>query len=161
MFGGNFAPIGWKFCNGDLLRIDQNDALYALLGTTYGGDGVNTFALPDLRGRIPISQGLSTTGTSYNLGQSAGTESVTLLTSQLPVHTHPVAANAQGADLLGPGTAVWGAGTTKMYSDVASDSSMNAGAIGLTGGNNPHDNMMPYLGLSFIIAIEGVFPSQG
>lgn len=159
MFGGNFAPEGWAFCNGQLLSISQNDALYNLLGTTYGGDGVNTFALPDLQGRLPVHTGQSSaSGSTYVLGQKAGTESVTLMTNQLPAHSHL----AHGSSLTGtansPENAFWAASDKNLYSDGASDVTLNAAAIGATGGSQPHDNMMPYLAVSFIISLSGVYP---
>ncbi len=156
MFAGNFAPAGWAFCNGQLVAISQNDALFSLIGTTYGGDGQNTFALPDLRGRIPIHQGLG-----FNLAQNGGVEMVTLTTAQLPSHTHPGGCSTNDGNNASPANAIPGVNTTALaYVPVASpQANMNAGAIGNTGGSQPHDNMQPYLCVSFIISLFGIFPS--
>jgi microcystin-dependent protein len=158
MFGGNFAPVGWAFCNGALLAISQYDALYALIGTTYGGDGQNTFALPDLRGRIPVHQG-NYQGTNYIQGQLAGTETVTLTTNQMPAHTHQVVARTS-ATAASPSGAVYGGNTESIYKAGNPSAQMNAGMIGIGGGSQPHSNMMPYLVVNFIIALEGIFPSR-
>lgn len=157
MFGGNFAPVGWAFCNGQLLSISENDVLFQLIGTTYGGDGQNTFALPDLQGRIPVH-----VGPSVNLGQNGGSETVTLTTPQIPVHGHIPLATSGGTATASPGSNTWGtaAGSSNPYSNVAPDTQMNASSIGNTGGNQPHDNMMPFLCINFIISLFGVFPSQ-
>ncbi|HZG13948.1 MAG TPA: tail fiber protein [Candidatus Bathyarchaeia archaeon] len=159
MFAGNYAPEGWALCNGQILSIAENEPLFILLGTTYGGDGETTFALPDLRGRIPIHLGVNPkTGTNYSLGQMGGTETVTLTTDQLPVHTHvPLAASVGTA--VSPGGAYW-AGNLSIYSTDAPDGQMDAALIGSTGGGQPHDNMMPYATVNFIISLYGIFPSQ-
>ncbi|MGN6817500.1 MAG: phage tail protein [Sphingomonas sp.] len=174
MFGGNFNPRGWAFCNGQLLPISQNDALFALVGTTYGGDGVTTFALPDLQGRIPLHQGTGAGLSTRVLGEKSGSETVTLIVTQLPSHSHqPVANNvdptndapASNTMPCRPKQAV-GGNSAQLYTDptktpVAGDlKPMLAGIIGSAGGNQPHDNMMPFLCVSFVIALEGVFPSQ-
>ena len=154
MFGGNFAPRGWSLCQGQLLSIAQNDALFALLGTTFGGDGVTTFALPDLRGRIPMH-----VGPGFVAGQLSGTETVTLTSQQIPSHTHAPFANtaAAGTDptnsLPAGGAGAWFAAGTPAIP-------MAANMLGNAGGNQPHDNMMPYLAVNFIISLEGIFPSQ-
>lgn len=159
MFGGNYAPVGWAFCNGQLLSISENDALFALIGTTYGGDGVTTFALPDLRGRVPVGQGVLG-GTNFVLGQRAGTENVTLTTSQLPMHTHTVNAN-QGAGTTGnPSNAFWAQSTLNQYATADPNAAMSPQAIQSAGGSQPHENMMPTLTLSYIIALYGIYPSQ-
>ena len=159
MFGGNFAPVGWAFCNGQLMSISQNDALFSLIGTTYGGDGQQTFGLPDLQGRIPVNQ-----GTGFSLGQTGGTETVTLTTQQIPSHTHPPQCKSTGGELGSPQNAVWAASTANqtIYSDAAPTPSltMNSTTMANDGGNQPHDNMMPFLAVSFIIALEGIYPSQ-
>lgn len=163
MFGGNFAPVGWSFCDGSLLSISQYEALFALLGTTYGGDGQTTFALPDLRGRIPLHMGTNPqTGTHFPLGQMAGTETVALLPNQLPAHTHFVTAQtaANTVQTGNPANAVWAPSDFNRFSTNPPDGAMNPAAITFQGGNQPHDNVMPFLTVSFIIALEGIFPSQ-
>jgi microcystin-dependent protein len=154
MFGGNFAPNGWAFCNGALIPIDQNDALFNLIGTTYGGDGQTTFALPNLQSRVPLH-----VGPGFVLGQSGGTESVTLTTNQIPAHGHVPQANTTGT-APSPSSAVWGSWTGSQYSDQAPVATMNAAALQSAGGSQPHDNMAPFLSLNFIISLFGVFPSQ-
>ncbi|MBW7476072.1 tail fiber protein [Paenibacillus oenotherae] len=161
MFGGNFAPVGWLPCDGRILSISQYEVLYVLLGTTYGGDGNTTFALPDLRGRIPFSMGRSTTGTNYVLGQRAGVESVTLTSQQMPAHTHLAAASDITGTIASPSNNYWGGSTEEQYSTETADGRMDVRSLTPTGGNQPHDNMMPSLVISFIIATEGIFPSQG
>ena len=158
MFGGNYAPVGWVFCNGQLLNISQYEALYALIGTTYGGDGQTTFAVPDLRGRLPIHM-----GNGYLLGQTGGTEQVTLVSSQLPAHTHVPNASSATAASASPENAFWAtssASNVTPYSTKAPNATMNPALISPVGGNQPHDNMMPFVTVSFIIATEGVYPSQ-
>lgn len=161
MVGFNFAPRGWAFCNGALQSIAQNEALYALIGTTYGGDGVSTFALPNLQSRVPIHMGTAVGGLTYVLGQAAGTEIVTLTTSQLPSHNHPWLATKSAAQSLTPVNNALATPTANAYSAGPSDCQLAPTAIGGAGGNQPHDNIMPYLTLNFIIALEGVFPTQG
>jgi microcystin-dependent protein len=153
MFGGNFAPVGWAFCDGALLAISQYEPLFALIGTTYGGDGVNTFQLPDLRGRIPVH-----VGTGFVLGQAAGTETVTLTTNQMPAHTHQVAARAS-ATAGSPSGAFYGGNTESIYSATPS-APMNAQMIGSAGSSLPHTNLMPFAVVSFIISLEGIFPTR-
>ncbi|HWE63358.1 MAG TPA: tail fiber protein [Chloroflexota bacterium] len=158
MFGGNFAPVGWAFCDGSLLAIDQNDALFNLIGTTYGGDGQSTFALPNLQGRIPIHQ-----GPGFTLGQTGGAETVTLTRNQMPIHTHTAVADSNNATTGSPVGNVWAAVTsnlTKAYATTAGATPMNAGALATVGGSQPHDNMKPYLAVNFIISLFGTFPSQ-
>ena len=157
MFGGNFAPAGWAFCSGQLMPISQNDALFQLIGTTYGGDGQETFGIPDFQGRIPIHQ-----GPSFAIGQKSGTESVTVTTNQLPSHTH-VALAQTAAGSQGPANGVWAAtASAQIYATAAptAGANFNAQAIGISGGSQPHDNMMPFLVVSFIISLFGIFPSQ-
>ena len=176
MFAGNFAPRGWAFCQGQLLSIAQNTALFSILGTTYGGNGQTTFALPDLRGRTPIGQGQGPGLSSVTLGEVSGVENITLLTTQMPIHTHPVAigtlalaakngaANSQTP--VGAIPAIEAAGVTATYSTAAADAAMAAGAItgaptiSPAGGGQPVSIRNPYLVLNFIIAIEGIFPSR-
>jgi len=161
MFAGNYAPQGWMFCAGQLLPIAQYDALFNLIGTTYGGDGQQTFALPNLSSRVPVHMGTGAGGT-YIQGQMAGEETVTLVANQLPQHTHTALANTTGSGTSPSGT-VW-AGTTDL-SQFADPSTINgqlaAGAVAAVGGSQPHGNMIPYVAISFIIALEGIYPSQG
>jgi microcystin-dependent protein len=162
MFAGNFAPQGWAFCDGTELPISGNEVLFTLIGTTYGGDGTTTFALPELRGRIPLHMGKSSaSGTTYSLGEKGGTETVTLITSELPKHTHVPNAQSAAGTANSPANAVWAASPYSQYSSNNPDGTMNASLISSVGGNQPHDNMMPFLAMSFIIALEGLFPPQG
>jgi microcystin-dependent protein len=160
LFGGNFAPLGYAFCSGQILSISQNDALFALIGTTYGGDGQTTFALPDLRGRIPVHVGQGPGLSSYVLGQSGGAETVTLTTQQLPAHTHAAQAQSAAGNQAAPGGGVWAASGQNQFSSNAPNAAMSNAAIGSAGGSQPHDNAMPYQVISFIIALEGIFPSR-
>jgi microcystin-dependent protein len=160
MFGGNFAPFGYAFCNGQLLSIAQNTALFALIGTTYGGDGQTTFGLPDLRGRVPVHQGQGPGLQSYVIGQNGGTETVTLITSQVPAHSHTLAANSNPGDSSSPANSFFAAVSSSIYSSSAPNAQMNAAAVGLAGGSQPHDNMLPFLVINFIIALQGIFPSR-
>lgn len=155
MFGGNFAPAGWAFCNGALMPISENEVLFNLIGTTYGGDGQNTFAMPDLRGRLPMHQ-----GSGYVIGQQGGTETVTLTTQQIPQHNHaPLAVSGNGNQAT-PQGGVWAGAASSRYSSSAPNLAMNAALVGQVGGSQPHDNLMPYLAVSFIISLFGIFPSQ-
>ncbi|WP_395684406.1 phage tail protein [Dokdonella sp.] len=161
MAGFNFAPRGWAFCAGQLLPISQNDALYALVGTTYGGDGVTTFGVPDLRGRVPINQGQGPGLSNYVLGQMAGTESVTLITAQIPSHVHVINAASSGARSSSPSGNLLGSGEADIYNhDFANTVALSPSALAPSGGNQPHDNTQPFLCINFIIALEGVFPSR-
>lgn len=158
MFAGNFAPVGWAFCNGALLPISENETLFNLIGTTYGGDGQNTFALPNLQSRVPIH-----VGPGFALGQAAGAESVTLTTSQIPAHSHvPLCfSNSSGGNQNTPDGGVWATSTTGgVYANTAPSATMNPNGIGSAGGSQPHDNMIPFLVINFIISLFGVFPSQ-
>jgi microcystin-dependent protein len=161
MFAGTFAPAGWAFCAGQLMAISENDTLFNLIGTTYGGDGQQTFGLPDLQGRVPVHQGTLPGGGTYSLGEKAGVEQVTLNTNQMPVHTHPPACAAVAGGTA-PGNSVW-AGTNDQKSYAASATGgvqMNTVTLPPAGGSQPHENMVPFLGISFIISLFGVFPSQ-
>ena len=159
MGGWNFEPQGWAFCNGQLLNISDNDVLFALLGTTYGGDGQNTFGLPDLRGRIPIHQGNSGQG-ALALGQSGGAETVTLNTNQIPSHAHTLAGTTANSNSASPvGNVLGQSAGASIYSGPGNPRAMGA-AIQPTGGNQPHDNMPPYQCVTFIISLYGIFPSQ-
>jgi microcystin-dependent protein len=165
MFGFNFPPTGWAFCNGQLMPISQNTALFSLLGTMYGGDGKSTFALPDLQGAAPLNWGQSTTGTQYFEGQQSGTEFVTLLQSEMPFHTHQVQAQAiDDADINLPApTVVLGKsfnGLAYVPRSAGSIVNMNVQTTSISGGSLPHNNMMPYLTVNFCIALQGVFPAR-
>lgn len=153
LFAGNFAPVGWAFCDGSLVLIADNEPLFNLIGTTYGGDGTNNFALPDLRGRIPLHM-----GAGFAQGELAGVESVTLTINQIPSHSHVPLASTNTGSQANPINGVWAASSGGQYSDVAPALPMDPGALGLTGGSQPHDNMPPFLVVSFIIALEGIFP---
>ena len=166
MFGGNFAPRGWALCQGQLLAIVQNTALFALLGTTFGGNGQTTFALPDLRGRVPVGWGQGPGLSNYDLGQVGGAESVTLLTTQLPAHNHSITASS----VAGTATAPAGnypavvvdptANPMSAYGTGAPLVQMNAASVAAAGGSQPHNNVQPFLGMNYIICLEGVFPSR-
>jgi microcystin-dependent protein len=156
MFAGNFAPVGWAFCNGALIPISENDALFNLIGTTYGGDGQTTFALPNLQSRVPVH-----VGPGFALGQSGGAETVTLTTSQIPAHSHVPQADSGVATLASPAANVWAANNTLTpYLNGAPTDNMASTAIGSTGGSQPHDNMVPFLVINFILSLFGIFPSQ-
>jgi microcystin-dependent protein len=155
MFAGNFAPVGWAFCNGALMPIDQNDALFNLIGTTYGGDGQTTFALPDLQSRIPVH-----VGPGFAQGQQAGVESVTLTTSQIPAHSHAPQGNSSAGTQSSPAGGVWAQSTLGQFSSAAPTLTMAPAALGQAGGSQPHDNMVPFLVINFILSLFGVFPSQ-
>jgi microcystin-dependent protein len=160
MFGGNFAPQGWLFCAGQQLNISEYEVLFSLIGTTYGGDGMTTFRLPDLRGRIPINQGTSNIGTVYHKGQIGGSETITLVTNQIPQHTHSVNVSPSNGETNNPANAVWAGSSVTQYSTGTPNNMMAGQAISVSGGSIPHDNMMPFLAISFIIATDGIFPSN-
>ena len=157
MFSGNFAPLGWAFCDGSVLSIATNEVLFQLIGTTYGGDGVSTFALPDLRGRAPLHQ-----GGGFVIGQRAGVETVTLTVGQLPNHSHLAQAAASGGanPVNSPAGKVWSGWTGGAFSSQPPSVSMSPAAITSDGGSQPHDNMAPFLAINFIISLFGIFPSQ-
>jgi microcystin-dependent protein len=158
MFAGNFAPVGWAFCQGQSLPISENDVLFTLIGTTYGGDGQNTFNLPNLSSRVPVHMGTGG-GSSYTIGESAGTESVTLTTSQIPAHSHvPRCISTTGAQ-PDPNNGIWSQTASAPYATVAPTINMSPAAINTSGGSQPHDNMVPFLCINFIISLFGVFPS--
>jgi microcystin-dependent protein len=156
MFAGNFAPAGWAFCAGQLVPIFENETLFQLIGTTYGGDGESTFALPDLRGRIPVHQ-----GQGYTIGETGGSEEVTLTLNQIPLHTHTLFASAGPAEpTAGPNGSLLAASPANTpYSVVPPHVAMNAAAVTVQGGSQPHDNVAPYLCVNFIISLFGIFPS--
>jgi microcystin-dependent protein len=156
MFGGNFAPAGWMFCEGQLLPISENETLFNLIGTTYGGDGQSTFALPDLRGRLPIHQ-----GNGFTLAETGGSEEVTLTVQQIPGHPHPVLASTNPGDSTQPANNLTATNSSvQVYRAQAPSVPMNNQAVGPTGGSQPHTNFQPYLCVDFIISLFGVFPSQ-
>ena len=162
----DFAPKGWAQCNGQIMPIAQNTAVFSLIGTYYGGDGFSTFALPDLRGRVPIHQGTGPGLSPYNVGQVGGSETVTLLLEQMPAHTHQMMGQSSLGTLTSPfssnGTGyIWAAQSRlNIYSAAVPDTAMGAQSITSAGGNLPHPNMSPYLVLNYIIALQGVFPSR-
>ena len=158
MFGGNFAPNGWLLCQGQLVPISDYDTLFNLIGTTYGGDGENTFALPNLASRIPVHMGNAPFGT-YVLGQAGGAEDVTLLTQQLPVHTHSALASSTSGSQPGPANGYWANWGSPQYSTSAPNTQLNPQALAPAGGSQPHDNMSPYLAINFIISMFGIYPS--
>ena len=155
MFGGNFAPVGWMFCEGQLLPISENEALFNLIGTTYGGDGQSTFALPDLRGRLPIHQGAGVV-----LAESGGAEQVTLTVSQIPAHTHALTASTGPGNANTPGGNVTAeSAAVQIY--YADQPTVTMGqAISPVGGSQPHSNFQPYLCINFVISLFGIFPTQ-
>lgn len=155
MFAGNFAPAGWMFCEGQLLPISENETLFNLIGTTYGGDGQSTFALPDLRGRVPLHQ-----GSGFILAETGGAEEITLTSAQIPSHTHTLLANASPGTEASPQGHVLAKTTTGfLYIAENPTDSMASTAIGSTGGSQPHTNFQPYLCVNFIISLFGIFPS--
>lgn len=154
MFAGNFAPAGWMFCEGQLLPISQNETLFQLIGTTYGGDGQSTFALPDLRGRIPIHQ-----GGGFVLAENGGAETVTLTVNQIPAHSHPMLATNDIPTLSNPANNLAGQAAAKFYRGGAPSVQLNVAALSVTGGSQPHNNFQPYLCIDFIISLFGIFPS--
>lgn len=165
LFAGNFAPSGWAFCDGSLLSIAENEVLFALIGTTYGGDGQSSFALPDLRSRVPIHLGQGPGLSNRVIGEVGGVEQVTLSAAQMPPHTHTLrgsSAPASGAASVSGGMLATPA-TTRLYGVTpgGAGSVMSTAALSVSGGNQPHENRAPSLGLSFIISLFGVFPSQG
>lgn len=165
IFGGTFAPYGWALCNGQLMPISQNAALFSLLGTTYGGDGRSTFALPNLQGSIPMQQGQGPGLSQRYLGENGGEASVTLLPSEMAMHTHTAMGNASVGGNNSPTNAVWGTAMvgrqgTNLYSTAAPNLMMNGQSVGTTGGNQPHNNLPPYLVLNYIIALQGIFPQR-
>jgi microcystin-dependent protein len=170
IFACNFAPRGWAFCNGQLLPISQNTALFSLLGTFYGGDGKSTFALPDLEGSVPISQGQGAGLSDYFLGQSGGSEAVTLIQTEMPGHSHSVNVTTSAGNVTSASASQLAKGLTggiqnptnaKYYSTAAPNTFLNPmSALTITGSSFPHNNLMPYLVLNFCIALQGVFPPR-
>jgi len=161
MFAGTFAPLGWEFCEGQSVPIAENEALYQLIGTTYGGDGQETFALPNLSSRIPIHRGTGPDGLNYPLSQMAGTEQETLTTQQIPVHTHPLLGSTQNVESVSPQNNVTGKTAQNIYQNsLAPDTMMSPSAIAPVGGSQPHTNLQPFLCINYIISMFGIFPSQ-
>lgn len=170
LFAGNFAPRNWAFCQGQLLSIAQNTALFSILGTTYGGNGTTTFALPDLRGRVPVGTGHGPGLEDMALGQMGGQPNVTLLSTQIPAHTHMLTGSNTGGTTDNPEhnfIAKWN-GSTDSGENVTGSAFANTPnttlsplSIGSTGGSQPHNNMQPYLGLNYIICLYGIYPSRG
>jgi microcystin-dependent protein len=162
IFGFNFAPKGWAFCNGQILPISQNTALFSLLGTTYGGDGKSTFALPNLQGNAPMHPGQGPGLSLHDLGEIGGSGSVTLLESEVPAHTHGMRASLDDADLAIPQPSrSLAKASANLYSTSGGTSPLAPQALTLAGGGLPHNNMQPYLTLNFCIALQGVFPPRG
>jgi microcystin-dependent protein len=165
MFAGNFNPNGWMFCEGQLLPISENETLFQLIGTMYGGDGESTFALPDLRGRIPLHFGTGPDGVTYQQAEAAGVESVTLTTQQIPIHTHPMmCSSGGGVNSSNPANAVAAPSDISQFNDLsAAATNAQLGTPGfvsdITGGSQPHENFQPYLCLNYIISLFGIFPS--
>jgi microcystin-dependent protein len=153
MFAGNYAPAGWAFCDGSLLAISSYEALYSLIGTTYGGNGQTNFALPDLRSRVPVHA-----GPGFVIGLSGGAE--TLTTQQIPVHSHVPNCNSATGNNVNPTMNVWATSSVNPYSNGTANLGMAQQAIGLAGGSLPHDNMLPFLAINFIVALFGIYPSQ-
>lgn len=154
MFAGNFAPAGWMFCEGQLLPISENETLFNLIGTTYGGDGQSTFALPDLRGRIPIHQ-----GNGFILAETGGVEEVTLTVNQIPIHTHPMLASIDIPTVNTMQNNLTGQVAAKIYRGGGPGSPISPQAVSVVGGSQPHTNFQPYLCINYIISLFGIFPS--
>jgi microcystin-dependent protein len=157
MFGGNFAPAGWMFCEGQLIPISENETLFNLIGTTYGGDGQSTFALPDLRGRLPVHQ-----GNGFILAQTGGVESVTLTANQIAAHSHPLTASTNNATTANAQSNILAQipSYTPYIAGFSPNSTLQSTSITPNGGSQPHDNFQPYLCVDFIISLFGIFPSQ-
>lgn len=165
MFGGTFAPRNYAFCNGQTLPIAQNQALFSILGTTYGGNGVQTFALPDLRSRVPMHPGQGNGLSPRSLGQMSGAENVTLVTSQMPAHNHQVGVADEEGNVFAPGNntlaaTVAGATNANTYVSGNPNAALKPNTLSVAGGSQPHDNMPPFLCVNFIIALQGIFPSR-
>jgi len=166
IFPFNFAPRGWAFCDGQLLPLSQNTALFSLLGTTYGGNGKSNFALPDLQGSVPMHPGQGPGLSLHDLGELGGSETVTLLQSEMPAHAHAVGrAISENGDSITPVASVWaqsaaGRGTAALYHEPGATGTVNPNSLLVTGSSFPHNNMQPYLTLSFCIALQGVFPPR-
>jgi microcystin-dependent protein len=162
MFGGNFPPNGWMTCDGQLLAISENDVLFNLIGTTYGGDGATTFALPNLTARIPVHAGQGPgLSQNYTIGQLGGVSTVTLNANQIPIHNHPLLASLNNAGASTPAGNVTGqVGATQIYREVPAAAALSNLAMTSTGGSQPHENVQPFLAFTYIISLFGIFPSQ-
>ena len=161
MFAGNFPPVGWMFCEGQTMSISENDALFTLIGTTYGGDGTETFNLPNLASRIPLHFGTGPDGTTYQIGEMAGTEQETLNTQQIPAHSHAMIASAELGNASSPTNAYLARlSSSNIYINDTPGISLNANTISPVGGSQPHENTQPFLCINFIISLFGIFPSQ-
>jgi microcystin-dependent protein len=162
MFGGNFAPAGWAMCDGQQIPISENDALFTLIGTTYGGDGQEVFNLPNLQSRIPIHAGKGpAVSNTYQLGEAAGVESVTLTTQQIPIHTHAiVGTSAIGSDANPAGNFLASSSSINAYAVFTPANAFASTALTPVGGSQPHENIMPYLCINFILSLYGIFPTQ-
>ncbi|WP_372792596.1 phage tail protein [Lutibacter sp.] len=160
MFGGNFAPRGWAFCDGQLLPISSNQALFSILGTTYGGDGRTTFALPDLRGRVPIHPGTGNGLSTYRLGQKGGTQTNTLTTNNLPSHSHTINIKEEGNSDNPNGTFIAGDGSNSFGTTSDASNTLAASAVNPSGGSQAVNNIQPFECVNFIIALTGIFPSR-
>jgi microcystin-dependent protein len=154
MFAGNFAPAGWMFCEGQLLPISENETLFQLIGTTYGGDGQSTFALPDLRGRVPIHQ-----GNGFILAETGGAEEITLTVNQIPAHGHPMLGSSDPASARNPQGGVLGRSAAEVYASEFTPQAISSQSVSTVGGSQPHTNFQPYLCVDFIISLFGIFPS--
>ena len=170
IFPFNFAPKGWAFCNGQILPLSQNTALFSLLGTMYGGDGKSNFALPDLQGCVPLQWGQGTGLSPYDQGEKAGSDTFTLLQSEMPAHSHAVNASTANANSSSPSNALLAkgdfsfqgkTGAVATYTTTAPSTLMSTNAVGPAGGGQPHNNLMPYLTLNFCIAMQGIYPPRG
>lgn len=167
IFGFNYAPVGWALCNGQMLAISQYTALFSLLGTTYGGNGVSTFQLPNLQSRVPLHFGTGLGLSTYNMGEEGGVENVTLLYNQMPVHNHLIEVDANASGKNTPSGSILGTvpplapAENKIYSGNAANATMSPAAVSTAGGNLPHNNLQPFLAVNYCIALEGIFPSRG
>jgi microcystin-dependent protein len=160
IFGGNFPPAGWMFCEGQTLPISENETLFQLIGTTYGGDGQETFNLPDLRGRVPVHQGQGPSGTTYIIGEQGGVESVTLTTNQMPNHSHALTVSGDQGGQTDPTNQVVGSNpTVQLFRPGAATVPFNADTATPVGGSGPHENRQPFVAIHYIIALFGIFPS--
>ena len=159
IFAGNFPPAGWMFCDGQALPISENETLFQVIGTTYGGDGQETFNLPNLQSRVPIHQGTAATGTLYQLGDPAGVEQVTLTTSQIPNHTHPFTVSGDQGTQTDPTNAMIGANPTiQLFRPGAASQAHDPSSVSVSGGSQPHENMQPYICMYYIISLFGIYP---
>jgi microcystin-dependent protein len=159
MVGFNFAPVGWALCNGALLAISEFDVLFNLIGTTYGGDGQTTFAVPNLAGRVPLHMGTGNGLSPRIIGELAGVEQVTLINNQMPIHSHAAQAQSANGASNTPQNGIWASSTATIYSTDTPNVAMRAGLVNPVGGNQPHENMMPFLAINFIISLYGIYPT--